>query len=75
MAITSRTRLVRTGDPLTLDSEENQGNYAIGWQGDFRIEGELLEYEDNDALDKVTIHGYATSLLRRMMEKLGHLKP
>jgi hypothetical protein len=67
--------LVRTGDLLALDDEGNQGNYAIGWQGDFRIDGELLEYEDNDARDKVTIHGYATSLLRRMMEKLDHLKP
>ena len=55
-------RLARDGDPLAVYVEESESKYAIGWQGHFRIDGDLFEYEDNDALHKVTIHGYPTSL-------------
>jgi len=65
--------LARTGDPLALDDEESHDNYAIGWQGHFRIDGELFVYENNDALEKVTIHGYATSLLLRMIQNPDHI--
>jgi len=66
------TRVARNGDPLALYVEESEANYAIGWQGHFRIDGDLFVYEDNDALHEITIHGYPTSLLLRMIEKLDH---
>lgn len=67
--------MVRAGDPLALDDEESQDDYAIGWQGHFRMDGEFIVFEDNDAPDKVTIHGYATSLLLRMIQNPDHIWP
>jgi hypothetical protein len=64
--------LARDGDPLAVYVEESESKYAIGWQGHFRIDGDLFEYEDNEALDKFTIHGYPTSLLLQRIEKLDH---
>lgn len=65
-------RLARNGDPLAVYVDESESNYAIGGQGHFRIDGDLFVYEDNDALHQITIHGYPTSLLLRMIEKLDH---
>jgi hypothetical protein len=65
-------RLARDGDPLAVYVEESESKYAIGWQGHFRIDGDLFEYEDNEAPHKVTIHGYPISLLLQMIEKLDH---
>ena len=65
-------RLARDGDPLAVYVEESEVTYAIGWQGHFTIDGDLFTYEDNDALHAMTIHGYPTSLLLSMTEKLDH---
>src|SRR6516162_8725775 len=39
-------RLAADGDPLPVHIEETETRYAIGWQGRYRIEGQMFIYED-----------------------------
>jgi hypothetical protein len=39
-------RLARDGDPEPIDFEETDANYAIGWKGNYRIEGRAFVYID-----------------------------
>ena len=63
-------RLARDGDPLDAHVEESNVNFAIGWQGRYRIEADLFVYEDNYSLHEITIRGYPIRLLLRMIEEL-----
>src|SRR6267143_468242 len=36
-------RLAAGGDPLPVHIEETETSYAIGWQGRYRIEGQMFE--------------------------------
>src|SRR3990172_3068680 len=56
-------RLAYDGDPLALDIEETETNYAIGWQGRYRIENHTFVYEDNEKHHLIAIRGYPTQLL------------
>src|ERR1700745_4461374 len=40
-------RLATDGDPLPVHIGETETRYAIGWQGRYRIEGQMFIYEDN----------------------------
>jgi hypothetical protein len=60
-------RLARDGDPLPVYIEETNTNYAIGWQGSYRIEGEAFVYEDNESQRLVAIRGYPIQLLLRVI--------
>lgn len=61
-------RLAKNGDPIDVYVEEGAANYAIGWQGTFRIEANLFVYKDNDSRREISIFGYPIPLLLRMME-------
>jgi hypothetical protein len=39
-------RLARDGDPEPIDFEETDTNFAIGWRGNYRIEGRAFVYAD-----------------------------
>jgi hypothetical protein len=39
-------RLARDGDPEPIDFEETDTHYAIGWKGNYRIEGRAFVYID-----------------------------
>ena len=39
-------RIARDGDPEPIDFEETDTNYAIGWKGNYRIEGRAFVYID-----------------------------
>ena len=39
-------RLAYDGDPLPVHIEETDRNYAIGWQGRYRIDAAAFVYED-----------------------------
>jgi hypothetical protein len=56
-------RLAYDGDPLELYVEETDTNYAIGWQGCYRIENDTFVYEDNKTGRLIAIRGYPTHLL------------
>jgi hypothetical protein len=37
-------RLARDGDPEPIDSQESDTDFAIGWKGNYRIEGRAFVY-------------------------------
>ncbi len=63
-------RLAYDGDPLAIHIEETETNYAIGWQGRYRIENDTFVYEDNETHRLIAIRGYPTQLLLRTISKL-----
>jgi hypothetical protein len=52
------TRVAQDGDPLPVHIEETATNFAIGWNGRYRIEGDAFIYLDKDSGRVVTILGY-----------------
>lgn len=51
-------RLARDGDPEEVYFEETDTRFAIGWKGEYRIEGNAFVYVDNDSGRVLTILGY-----------------
>ena len=58
-------RLARDGDPEDVYIEESDTRFAIGWKGQYRVEGEAFVYIDRDTGRMVTILGYP---VRRIAE-------
>lgn len=58
-------RLARDGDPEEIYIEETDTNFAIGWKGIYRIEGDAFVHIERDSSRIVTILGYPT---RRIAE-------
>jgi hypothetical protein len=54
-------RPARDGDPEPIDFEETDTNYAIGWKGNYRIEGRAFVYIDRKSGRITTILGYPTT--------------
>ena len=42
-------RLARDGDPEEIYFEETETNFAIGWKGNYRIDGDAFVYIDKDS--------------------------
>jgi hypothetical protein len=59
-------RLARDGDPEPLYFEETDTNFAIGWKGNYRIDGDAFVYIDRDSARLVTILGYPTARLAQL---------
>ena len=51
-------RLARDGDPEEVYFEETDTRFAIGWKGEYRIDGAAFVYLDKDSGRLVTILGY-----------------
>ncbi|SAL07192.1 hypothetical protein AWB78_08465 [Caballeronia calidae] len=67
------SRLATDGDPLPVHIEETETRYAIGWQGRYRIEGQMFIYEDNCSHRLTAIQGYPVQrLLHAIDEAKGH---
>lgn len=62
-------RLAYDGDPLPLYIEETDTNYAIGWQGRYRIDGDTFIYEDNESRRLSAIRGYPIQRLLRVIRE------
>jgi hypothetical protein len=58
-------RLARHGDPEDVYFEETDTRFAIGWQGEYRIDGNAFIYIDRDSGRVITILGYP---IRRIAE-------
>ena len=58
-------RLARDGDPEDIHFEETDTRFAIGWKGQYRIDGDAFVYIDRDTGRMVTILGYP---IRRIAE-------
>ena len=59
-------RLARDGDPEPIDFQETDTNYAIGWKGNYRIEGRAFVYIDRKSGRIITILGYPTAEIARL---------
>ena len=60
-------RLSRDGDPEDLYFEETDVSFAIGWKGNYRIEGNAFVYLEKHSGRILTILGYPT---RRIAESV-----
>jgi hypothetical protein len=59
-------RLARDGDPEPIDFQETDTNYAIGWKGNYRIEGRAFVYLDRNSGRIITILGSPTAEIARL---------
>jgi hypothetical protein len=62
-------RLAAGGDPLPVHIEETETRYAIGWQGHYRIEGQMFIYEDTGSHRLAAIQGYPVQRLLRAIDE------
>ena len=52
------SRLARDGDPEEIYFEETETSFAIGWKGNYRIDGNAFVYIDKESSRTITILGY-----------------
>jgi hypothetical protein len=58
--------LARDGDPEPIDFEETDTHYAIGWKGNYRIEGRAFVYIDRKSGRIITVLGYPTAKIAQL---------
>jgi hypothetical protein len=58
--------LARDGDPESIHFEETNTTFAIGWKGNYRIDGDAFVYIDRDTARVVTILGYPIDRIREL---------
>jgi hypothetical protein len=59
-------RLARDGDPEPIDIEDTETTFAIGWKGQYRIEGRTFVYVDGHSGRVTVISGYPTQKLAQL---------
>ena len=59
-------RLARDGDPEPIHLEETDTSFAIGWTGNYRIDGPAFIYSDRKTGRVTTIVGYPTKKIAQM---------
>jgi hypothetical protein len=59
-------RLARDGDPEDVYFEETGTNFAIGWKGNYQIDGDTFVFIDRDTTRVTSIIGYPTSRLAQL---------
>jgi hypothetical protein len=59
-------RLARDGDPEPTQIEDTETTFAIGWKGQYRIEGAAFVYIDSDTGRTTSILGYPTQKLAQV---------
>jgi hypothetical protein len=59
-------RLARDGDPEPIHIEDTDTSFAIGWNGQYRIEGPTFVYVDGQSGRVTAIFGYPTQKLAQL---------
>ena len=59
-------RLARDGDPEPIDFQESDTNFAIGWKGNYHVEGGAFVYADRETGRIITILGYPTAQIAHL---------
>src|SRR4029077_4726629 len=59
-------RLARDGDPEAIDFAAADPNFAIGWKGNYRIEGHAFVYADRESGRVTAILGYPTAKITQL---------
>ena len=62
--------IARDGDALSVHIEDTDKNFAVGWQGSYRIDGAAFVYQDNDSGNVRTILGYPTQRISHEISKM-----
>ena len=62
-------RLARDGDPEEVYVEETDTNFAIGWTGNYQIDGDAFIYIDRDTARVTTVLGYPTRRLAQVGDR------
>lgn len=66
-------RLARDGDPEDVYFEESDAHFAIGWKGNYRIDGTAFVYIDRDTGRVTTILGYPTRRLAQLRSEISNM--
>ncbi len=59
-------RVARDGDSEDIHFEETDTNFAIGWKGNYQIDGDAFVFIDRDTARVTTIFGYPTRRLAQV---------
>jgi hypothetical protein len=59
-------RLARDGDPEPIEFQETDTDFAIGWKGNYRIEGRAFVYIDRKSGRIITVLGYPTAKIAQL---------
>ena len=59
-------RVARDGDPEDIHFEETDTSFAIGWKGNYQIDGDAFVFIDRDTARVTTILGYPTRRLAQI---------
>jgi hypothetical protein len=59
-------RVARDGDPEEVYFEETDSSFAIGWKGNYQIEGDAFIFIDRDTARVTTILGYPIRRLAQL---------
>jgi hypothetical protein len=59
-------RVARDGDPEDIHFEETDTTFAIGWKGNYQIDGDTFVFIDRDTARVTTILGYPTRRLAQL---------
>lgn len=63
-------RVARDGDPESIQLEETDANFAVGWKGTYRIHGPAFIYTDRETRRATTILGYPTQAIAREISNM-----
>ena len=66
-------RLARDGDPEDVYFEESDSRFAIGWKGNYRIDGNTFTFIDRDTGSISTILGYPTLRLSQLGSEISNM--
>jgi hypothetical protein len=61
--------IAREGESLSVYIEDTETNFAVGWTGNYRIEGALFIYRDKDSGNVRSIFGYPTYRIAQQISK------
>jgi hypothetical protein len=64
--ITSPPRVASDGQPEELYFEETDASFAIGWKGNYQIEGDVFVFIDSATARITAILGYPTLRLAQL---------
>ena len=59
-------RVARDGDPEEIHFEETDTSFAIGWTGNYQIDGDAFVFIDRATARVITILGYPTRRLAQV---------
>ncbi len=59
-------RVARDGDRENIHFEETDTHFAIGWKGNYQIQGDAFVFIDRDTARTTTVLGYPTHRLAQL---------